>query len=365
MAVFNNPNLEESIDDIKVGDIILETVIAYEPPTDKIHECSIIYYQYLQKQSSQNTITYTNYPFKVIYKDSDRMFLLGTTPIAQNISYDTAKAYKISAIIQCGPLYTYRGIMRFEGSLPNLDKLTKLGVEQQTPAPIFIEGVRYWVERNTDKETNPFFVDGTKNIISNRSYSNGMSLIPCVEISIKGGVPMPVELLQKEDSNGNSYKEYVHLGVSGTGKIYIKEEKKMNYFETASKIEKALCNHPQDSINILDDGYATCTKCGKTFRLVDTTNSLTSNEIKKSCTDVVDTIETMKILDPELEKEYKLIIPILESLPSRFEEAVNKNIATKRGHFSGTDTLSNHLSNHIANIINNTEDKGEDTHLND
>ena len=100
------------------------------------------------------------------------------------------------------------------------------------------------------------------------------------------------------------------------------------YLKLAERIEKALCNHREsegrpDYLQEMPDGRVYCTKCGRSFKPVNMSDSI-SDKIEAACNDVIDVIESIKLADPNLDREYKLLIPLLEELPDKFTSVINQ-----------------------------------------
>lgn len=98
---------------------------------------------------------------------------------------------------------------------------------------------------------------------------------------------------------------------------------------TQEEVLRGVCNHrnPEgDGDALVYDpvtGEARCTICGYTFRPVDA--SLKPEDIKESVANVIDVLQTIKLmyidLPAQAAKDYFPIIPLLEKIPQLFEYA--------------------------------------------
>ena len=125
---------------------------------------------------------------------------------------------------------------------------------------------------------------------------------------------------------------------------------------TQDEYLRGICNHrtadgTQDALmydNIT--GEATCSICGYKFKPVDT--SLTPEEIKDAVDNIVDILQTTKLLyidlPAEAAKEYFQIIPLIGKVPQLFEFAA-KNFAK---HEYNAWSYNNHNMGGIAMLQN-------------
>ena len=101
---------------------------------------------------------------------------------------------------------------------------------------------------------------------------------------------------------------------------------------------------------------ATCTICGYKFKPVD--SSLTPEEIKDDVDNIVDILQTIKLLyidlPAEAAKEYFQIIPLIEKLPQLFEFAAknfNKHEATAAWQYNGRNMGAINMFNNLQNMF--------------
>lgn len=128
---------------------------------------------------------------------------------------------------------------------------------------------------------------------------------------------------------------------------------------TEEEILRGVCNHRNlegDGDALVYDpvtGEARCTICGYTFKPVE--QGITPEEIKDSVANVIDLLQTIKLMYVDLPaqaaKDYFPIIPLLEKIPQLFEYAA-KNM-TKHDAYNwqysnrnmGTMAMFNNLTN--------------------
>ena len=116
--------------------------------------------------------------------------------------------------------------------------------------------------------------------------------------------------------------------------------------------KRAVCNHrmkskdgSQDALIDNPDGTVSCAICGYTFKPL-TTQVTTPDVIKGSVNDILDLLQTIKLIyfdiDGNVAREYFQIIPLIEKIPMLFEIAV-KNY-TKHENFSPWDINNRNMA---------------------
>ena len=115
---------------------------------------------------------------------------------------------------------------------------------------------------------------------------------------------------------------------------------------TETDLLRSFCNHRKadgtgDTLTENPDGTCRCEICNYTFKPIDA-GSVTEESIKQSVQDIIDLLQTIKLifvdLDPKVAREYFQIIPLIEKIPEFFQFAL-KN-------------WSKHEGNSMFNMIN-------------
>jgi hypothetical protein len=138
-------------------------------------------------------------------------------------------------------------------------------------------------------------------------------------------------------------------------------QKQQNNFSLALTNEdhfRAICNHRSkdgrsDTLIQLPDGSLQCTICGYTFKQVDP--NLTSDEIIDMVNDVINVLQTSKLMFKDLPQdaasEYFNIIPLMEKIPKFFELAA-KNMAKHEPNGFGYNNNSYNAINMLNQLTN-------------